>query len=395
MNILFLSTKSPYPIKDGHSSRTYNVLQQLSRNHRVYFLTYFLSEAEEQGISSLKPLIAESRGFRLQSHRSLVRSLWCWLRSVFSCLPFVAIKYRTPEMTREIRRILAQQHIDAVHLDLLPLMVYADLFKRYPMVLVNHNVESELLQRRIPFVRNPVLRLVLRHQYGKLFAFEREAIGRVDCCIAVSERDKQLLSQMNPTARLHVLPNGVDTEYFRPSDTPQANTLLYVGGMDWFPNADAISYFTDQILPKLRESNVDMSIQVIGKIPAGYQRRQGIEYLGFVDDIRPYVARAKVYIVPLRVGGGTRLKILDALAMGKAVVTTSVGCEGLEVIDGQEVLIRDTPEAFAAAVKDILCEEDLRTRLSIAARERAVQTYDWDVLGRSLQRIYNTLHKTG
>lgn len=395
MNILFLSTKSPYPIKDGHSSRTYNVLQQLARDHRIYFLTFFLSEMEEQGISFLKPLTAESRGFRLQAHRRLMHSLWRWLCSVFSRLPFIAFKYRTPEMTREIRRVLAQQNIDAIHLDLLPLMVYADLFERYPKVLVNHNVESELLQRRIPFVRNPFLRLVLRREYRKLSAFEQKAIGRVDCCIAVSERDKQLLSQMNPAARLHVLPNGVDTEYFQPSATQQANILLFVGGMDWFPNADAISYFADQILPKLQKDSPDISIQVIGRIPAGYQRRQGIEYLGFVDDIRPYVARAKAYIVPLRIGGGTRLKILDALAMGKAVVTTSVGCEGLEVIDGQEVLIRDTPEGFAAAVKDILRDEVLRTRLSIAARERAVRTYDWNLLGESLQKIYTTLHKTG
>jgi glycosyltransferase involved in cell wall biosynthesis len=189
-----------------------------------------------------------------------------------------------------------------------------------------------------------------------------------------------------------MVPNGVDVETFRPGNGTARKGIVFVGGMSWFPNADALTYFEGEILPLVRARDAQVKVTWVGRakpeVIASYAQR-GIELTGHVDDIRPYVSSAACYVVPLRIGGGTRLKILDAWAMGKAVVSTSVGCEGLEAVDGQNILIRDDPAAFAAAVTTVLRDAGLRQALERNARATAEERYSWNVIGETMRRLYN------
>ncbi len=394
MNILFISTKSPYPIKDGHSSRTYNVIRQISKTHTIFLLTYFLSREEETEFPEMRKIAHAAQGFALKTHASKFHTMLCWLKSLILFKPFTAVKYETPAMGKAIRATLKNNHIDIIHVDLLPLMCFNSLFKKHPVVLTNHNVESDLVRRKVKHIKNPLLKAVFFLEWIKLRTFEKKHIAGVDCCIAVSEVDKLLLGQLNPRAKLAVIPNGVDIHFFKPVAAPPANTLIYVGGLDWFPNKDAIDYYCGQIYPKLRARLGDVKLKVIGKIPEGCREYDSVEYTGYVPDIRPHVAHAHVYIVPLRIGGGTRLKILDALAMGKAVVSTTIGCEGLEVSHGLDILIADTAESFAQAIEELFTNDAKRGELERNARRCAEEKYDWDVLGAALNSIYTHLeHK--
>lgn len=216
----------------------------------------------------------------------------------------------------------------------------------------------------------------------------------VDQVVAVSDLDARRLEELAGISGVVTIPNGVDTAYFADTGAPRrANSLVYVGGLTWSPNHDAIRYFCKEILPRLAAEVPEVSLTVIGKVPNGGDFREIIDnprvrMSGLVDDVRPLIAEAAAYVVPLRIGGGTRLKILEALSMAKPLVSTSVGCEGLDVIHGEHLLIADTPEAFAQQVLRVLREPDLARRLGLAGRERVEQRYDWDVVARGLESVY-------
>jgi glycosyltransferase involved in cell wall biosynthesis len=216
-----------------------------------------------------------------------------------------------------------------------------------------------------------------------------------DLNLVVSQTDQERLNTVAPQAATWVVPNGVDTEYFAPDSTEiDEETVLFVGGATWFPNLDAMEYLVDDILPVLREIRQATRVTWVGHADASTRRRferRGIEMTGYVGDIRPYLNRATCVIAPLRVGGGTRLKILDAWAMGKAVVSTSVGCEGLQVSEGANILIADEPLAFAESVVRIMRDPHLRGQLERAARQTALETYDWCVIGTTLREAYRHL----
>jgi glycosyltransferase involved in cell wall biosynthesis len=222
---------------------------------------------------------------------------------------------------------------------------------------------------------------------------ERRWAERVTLNVTVSEVDRAALSKLSPNAKVAVVPNGVDTNYFTASTTAaHQHGLIFVGGSSWFPNADAIAWFCDEILPHLRKLDINVPITWVGRASADEQRaftqRYGIEVTGYVDDVRPYLRAAACYIVPIRVGGGTRIKILDAWAMGKATVSTAVGCEGLHAVDGENILIRDSPEQFALAVATVLRNAEVRMRLERAARATAEARYSWSAIGRDMVRLY-------
>jgi glycosyltransferase involved in cell wall biosynthesis len=207
----------------------------------------------------------------------------------------------------------------------------------------------------------------------------------------VSDADRDTLAALAPQARLTVVPNGVDTESFRPQPGAD-NGLVCVGGVHGFANRDALEFFAADILPLIPGAGRTMPVRWIGRATGReqdqYRSRFGIELTGYVPDARPYIRDAACYIVPIRVGGGTRVKILDAWAMGKALVTTSVGCEGLDARDGENALIRDTPEGFAGAVRTVLTDTALRRRLEAGARQTAEETYGWSRLGERMHASY-------
>jgi glycosyltransferase involved in cell wall biosynthesis len=220
---------------------------------------------------------------------------------------------------------------------------------------------------------------------------------RVALNVAVSDDDVRTLSAIAPAARFASVPNGVDAEYFEPRTVRQEG-CVFVGGTTWYPNRDALAWFTSDILPILRSQGQRSQVRWVGRASDSerqlYDGRQGLSLTGYVDDIRPFVASAACFIAPLRVGGGTRLKILDAWSMGKAVVSTSIGCEGLAAVEGVNILIADTPRAFAESVSRVLNDAALRARLGAAARETVERHYGWKVIGDSMLDLYNALLPT-
>jgi len=204
------------------------------------------------------------------------------------------------------------------------------------------------------------------------------------------------MDEICPGLNSDVIPNGVDTTLYQPNhEVEEEATLIYTGSMDWFPNEDAAIYFIDDILPTIQEKRPNLKFYVVGQLPSErlkrYGNRPGVMITGRVDDVKPYIARATVYVVPLRIGGGTRLKILEALAMRKAVVSTSVGAEGLNLSAGDEVTIADESSTFADGVLQLMENGCMRRGLGDNGRRRVETEYDWRRIGEKLQRLYEAV----
>ncbi len=228
-----------------------------------------------------------------------------------------------------------------------------------PSILFTHNVEAEIWRRHAETATNPISRRLLGQQWRRMLRFERDGLARFDLVLAVSEADGQTFERLYPgalRAPVHVVQTGVDTRYFAPADAPAVRRahLVFTGSMDWLPNEDGMLYFVREILPRIRREEPDATLSIIGRAPTPAVRRlaeeAGVDVTGRVDDVRPHIAAGAVYVVPLRVGGGTRLKIFEAMGMGKAVVSTTIGAEGLPVSHGRDIMIADEPAAFADAV---------------------------------------------
>ncbi len=397
--LLFLCQTLPYPPDGGVQIRTYNVLRLLAREFDVTALCFYRTGltrsrgAVEESTQALGRF-ATMHVFRIPQEHSRVRLVWDHLRSVMTGRAYTLFAYDSREFRARLASLLESETFDLVHLDSLDLAGYLPMLGAQPVVCVHHNVESALLRGRALTYRQP-LRAYYRLQARLTEREERRECPRVAINIAVSEQDAQDFRRIAPSAQFVVVPNGVDTVAFTPAGPGERAGLVFVGGHSWQPNRDAMRYFCDEILPLLRAAGSDPEVVWVGQASdaakAEYATRYRVRLTGYVDDIRPVVTRAACYIAPLRAGGGTRLKILDAWAMGQAVVSTSVGCEGLDARDGDNILIRDEPAAFAEAVRAVLTDADLRARLGAGARQTAVARYDWEVIGRDMLRSYRAL----
>lgn len=397
--LLFLSQVLPFPPDGGVQIRTYNVLRLLARTFDVTALCFYRKgvlkspDAVQTSVDELRRF-CDAEAFPIPQEHSGFRFVRDHLWSVASGRAYTVTSYESQEFRTRVEELLRARKFDLVHVDSLDLSGYLPLLEGTPVVCVHHNVESALLRRRAQNERSPLRRRYIALQAGLLEAEERRWCGRVALNVAVSDEDRRRFAVLVPGARFTVVANGVDTHTFRPATVRQAG-IVFVGGYGWYPNRDALEYFADDILPLLRETSPELPVQWVGRAPEAvrreYRERHGVELTGYVDDIRPYVHGAACYVVPLRVGGGTRLKILDAWAMGKAVVSTSIGCEGLQARDGENILIRDDPGKFAEAVQQVLKDEALRTRLGDGARRTAEEVYEWDVIGESMTAEYRAL----
>jgi glycosyltransferase involved in cell wall biosynthesis len=396
MNILFLSTRSPYPLISGHSLRTYHILKGAAQKHNVTLVTFVQlpeHELKEEHLKHLRSFCKAVYPFRIPVDLSRLKFAVSLFLNIFSPLPFVAKKYDVPAVRQKIREILKTENIDLVHVDMLPLRVYINEFEKLPKILVNHNVESIRLYRWSQVESNPVKKAYLGMQYPKLKAFERSAMEKFDCCVVVSEKDKELLRGMGVQNNIVVVPNGTDTTFFKPMGREKIeNSVLWFGHMDVHTNKDAVLYFWREIFPLLQKQYPQVRMTFVGTAPPkeiadAAKRNSHVVVTGFVDDIRPYVDEASVVVMPIRIGGGTRLKILDSMAKGKAIVSTSVGSEGLKVTDGENILIADEPEDFVKKVIRLLIDDRLRQQISENAVNLA-KGYDWNHIYEIQEQIY-------
>lgn len=394
MKILVLTTKSPFPLYEGRALRTYNLIKQISKKHEIYLFTFVQTPEEVSGVEHMRALCTHVEAEPLYLGARRWRILLDLARELFSTSPLLAVKYRSRTMRKKIRALLASQEIHLVHLDMLHLGDYIDVCRGKPVVLVEHNVESVLLRRRVENESNLLRKTYLYYQYLKLCRYEARICRQADHVVAVSEIDAELLRDLSGAQGITAVPNGVDTTYFQDIGAPRrAHGLVFVGGLNWFPNYDAIRYFCVEVLPRVAAEIPDVVLTVVGKSPDDKKLRDiagnpRVRLTGLVDDVRPAISEADAYVVPLRIGGGTRLKILDALSMGKAIVSTSVGCEGLDVVSGRHLLVGDDPEVFAREVVKVLRDRELARQLGVAGRQLVQQKYEWEVIAKDLDRVY-------
>jgi glycosyltransferase involved in cell wall biosynthesis len=399
--LLFLCQTLPYPLDGGCWIRTYHVLRLLSEAFDVtalYFERMGLS-AREDAVQLEKNLhelarFGKAQAFPVPQTRSRVRLLWDHLRSVLFRKVYTRYVFDSNAFRAELGELLRTESFDLVHMDSLDLSAYLPMCEDLPVACVHHNVESELLRRRAPVQGRAPARAYFRYQAGLMKREEQDWIGRIALNVVVSEDDRDTLASFVPEARLTIVPNGVDVEEFRP-EPPQGDGLAYIGGTNWFPNLDALDYFCESILPHLRAAGLEMPVHWVGSATEEEQRRYadqfGVQLTGYVDDVRPFMRDTLCNIVPLRAGGGTRLKILNSWAMGKAIVSTSVGCEGLEAHDDENMLIRDDPREFAEAISSLQSDDSLRLKLEQGARKTAEEHYSWDVIGPAMVASYRDL----
>ena len=269
MNILFLSTRSPYPLISGHSLRTYHILKGAARKHNVTLLTFVQlpqHEFKKENLDHLRSFCKAVYPFEIPADMSKITLAKMLFLNLFSSLPFVAQKYDAPLMRQRIREIIQKEHIELVHVDLLPLSAYINEFEHLPKILVNHNVESVRLYRWFRTEPNPVKRVYLGIQWLKLKKFEQTAMNKFDGCVVVSELDKELLIKMGVKSRLFVVPNGTNTKFFKPNNGKVVeNSVLWIGHMDVHTNKDAALYFWKDIYPILKKKYPRIMMTFVGE----------------------------------------------------------------------------------------------------------------------------------
>jgi glycosyltransferase involved in cell wall biosynthesis len=403
--LLFLCQTLPYPPDGGVWIRTYHVLRLLARAFDITALCFERQGsagvgAEWQSAASDGALgrFADVEVFAIPQKHSRLRFAWDHLRSTASGRVYTTYLYESRAFRSRLTELLRSQAFDLVHTDSLDLAAYLPACNGLPVVCVHHDVESALLRRRAAVEQKRWRGAYFRYQARLMLDVERRWCERIALNVAVSDPDRTMLKRLAPASRIAVVPNGVDVEEFRPDGTPGTG-VAYVGGTNPFPNLDALNFFCDQILPHLRTSSADVPVRWIGRASPEQQRcyrdRFGVELTGYTADVRPLMHEAACHVVPIRVGGGSRLKILNSWAMGKPVVSTSIGCEGLAAVDGENILIRDDPKEFADAIRAVLDDEELRRRLGHAGRATVDRLYDWNVIGRELIETYLTTANTG
>lgn len=301
--------------------------------------------------------------------------------SLGSALPYTVRKYRNAEMRRRIRARLASSMYDLLLCDFLQPSVNCIDEPFRPKVLFQHNVEAVIQARQARYAANPLARAYLRLEAAKLSRFERRASQVFDGCIMVSDEDCRTMRTLYGAVNAVPVPTGVDLDYFQPAADAPDPEIVFVGSMDWLPNQDAVAYFVAEILPRIRRV-VPATFTIVGRNPPDavreYAKSLNIRVTGTVPDVRPFVARAQVVVVPLRIGGGTRIKIFEAMAMNKAIVSTSVGAEGLPVTDHHDILLADSPSDFAARVIELLQEPEARRCIAAAGRRLVSSRFTWD-----------------
>jgi glycosyltransferase involved in cell wall biosynthesis len=328
-----------------------------------------------------------------------VRYAWDHVRSAALGRVYTTYLYDSRAFRRRLTDLVRRERFDLVHMDsLVDLAGYLELCADLPVACTHHAVESALLRSRAAVEAQPWRAAYLRYQARLMEATERRWCRRVALNVAVSEADGAELARLAPESRVVVAPNGVDVDEFQPGG-PDGSGVAFIGGLHWFPNRDALQFYCDDILPHLTAAGERVRARWIGQATADDRRRYaeqyGIELTGHVPDVRPPMQEAACHIVPLRAGGGTRLKILNSWAMGKPVVSTTLGCEGLAAVDGDNILIRDDPREFAEAVRAVLHDRALRRRLGDAGRATVEARYSWDIIGRRLIDTYLSLTNVG
>lgn len=400
MIVLWVGHNLAYPPKGGALQRNYNLLRQAAGKAEIHFLGFDQPKTRppnvrpEDCIEALVGFCASADWVPLmQNHLGRHRYIQA-LRALFSEEPYEVHWLKDLRMRSKLQDLLGRIPFDVVHFDTLGLAQYIPLLQQSPgMVLNHHDVQSALMTRRMSSEANPLLKLFWALEARKLRRTETLWGKTVGINLVCSDDEAKSLAGDDSSMQAAVVANGVDTEYFSVRSDPGGEVLLFCGSLDMYPNQEAMRFFFDAIWPGLTARRRRAEIHVVGRQPPDWLRRIGtidsrVHVTGFVDDVRPYFGKASVCVCPIREGGGTRLKILDSLAMGVPVIGTSFACSGLELKHERDVLVADTPDEFIRQTERLLDSAVLRAGLAAAGRELVEHTYSWNVVGKNLLAAY-------
>jgi glycosyltransferase involved in cell wall biosynthesis len=401
MKILFLTPYLPGPPIFGGQRRIHGLMTQLASSHELSII------ALTDGYADHRPSLLEAQNYCRhviavpdKLHRKKGRQKrMSQLRSLVSRQSWERIVYRCDAVQDALDQHLAQHEYDIIVCEFVFMAYYRFRFPRARtrLVLDEHNVEYDLLRRTASATR---LDRKFFHSvnWRKLKREEVRAWKRFDACTVTSRRDQELVHAEAPRVRTAVVPNGVDIELFRPRElATEPMTLLFFGAINYYPNTDAALFFAKEVMPLLKARYPSLRLRIVGPIgdsPVNDLHGEDIRVVGFVDDVLAEIARATIVVAPLRIGGGTRLKILEAMAMSKVVVATRIGAEGIDVQHDRDILLADTPAEQAREIGRLLDDDALRQRLGQAARETAVARYSWRACAEKLEHFLYELMAT-
>jgi sugar transferase (PEP-CTERM/EpsH1 system associated) len=402
MKILWVKAGGLVPPDTGGKLRSYHILRELAREHSITFFSFYGKHPQDSHSQLEKvfdrvvtvPLdLPEPKSFRELRDYSL---------RLFTRQPYNVAKYCRPNVRRALRQLLEQRVFDAIVCDFVIAAGSIPWEFPTPKILFTHNVESVIWQRHYQVSHNPLWKALSWREWRTMQAAERKYLREADHVLTVSEDDRRFFGKFVDPAKLSVIPTGADTEFFTPRAEPErADSLVFTGSMDWLPNEDGVIYFMKDILPLIRQELPGISLTVVGRNPS--QRLKdlaagtaNVHLTGWVEDIRPFLSQAAVCVVPLRIGGGTRLKIFEAMSMAKAVVSTTIGAEGLPVRAGEHLLIADEPAEFAQSTVALLRDPTRRRTIGLTARDLVVQNYSWTRVAKQFAEVLgNVVAKSG
>jgi glycosyltransferase involved in cell wall biosynthesis len=371
--------------------RVYQLLRQLARRHEVTLLSYAMPEEGEDAYALAAELTVRvvERGATPTNAKRAVQLL-----SIASQLPYACREVRSAQMQSAIDELCARVRFDVIQLESLPACQF-NLPIGPKTLLDEHNIEYELLRRQSERERSIIRRAYNRVEHARVRRFEQSTWERVDGCLVTSERELEIVRRHAPGVVGAVVPNGVDLEYFQATDPSiEPFSAVFNGVLDYRPNVDAALYLVDEIWPLVLEICPQARLSLVGRAPASEARRlrrPGVTVTGEVADLRPYLERAAVVVVPIRMGGGTRLKVLESLALGKAIVSSSLGCEGIAVTAGSDLLTADDPRSFAERILELFANEPLRLELGRSGRALVEREYSWDLAGEQIESLLEAL----
>jgi len=386
VRILWVKADKLLPVHNGGNIRSFHILRQLALQHEITLFSYY---GGPRDLAYEEALTQHFPGAVCLCTASSASAGWKrgldYLFRFPGGAPYAVARFASHGVRQGLGRWYSERAADVAVCDFLDAAVNFPEKLTVPTVLFQHNVESEIWRRHAETEANPARRLMYRVEFARMLRYEQRIVRKFDHVIAVSGHDSDLMGRWVPASHLTVVPTGVDLQKFRPDSSASAKEplIMFIGAMDWEPNIDALEYFSSEIWPAIRAKVPEARLRIVGRNPDRRVQRLASDAMavtGEVPSVVEHLREAAVVVVPLRIGGGTRLKIYEAMAMGKAVVSTSIGAEGLEVRHGRDLVIADTPTGFADAVVRLLQDRELRRRYEQAAADLASR-HDWSAVG--------------
>ena len=401
--ILWLSHFLPYPPKGGMLQRSYNLLKEISKNHEVTLLAFNQSKLcvtkadAENAFKHLGEFCKIAGLVDIESEKSSFNKLKLLLGGFLPGRTYTLDWLKSSNYSQVLADTLGLEKFDIIHVDTISLVPYVMNLSAYKRVLNHHNIESLMLLRRSENEKNMLKKLYFFYEGIKLKKYEKKVCPVFDLNITCSNLDSERLNSFSPDSQCLDIPNGVDLAYFKSTcSTAIDKSIIFAGGLSWYPNLDAMTFFLKEVWPRLSQEIPDVTMTVVGRSPAPWMAElqnvyPNLKVTGFVDDVRPYFDAAFLYVCPIRDGGGTKLKVLDALAMKKTLISHSIACEGIDVVENESVVFAETADEYINQIKSLFDNRERALMIAENGYKVVSEKYDFVKVGERLSSAYENL----